>query len=230
MTIRQSLAICDAGNASGTLRARLRNAHVTPVLTWVGRSLVPDLSTLQPLLSAQWNGVPLATAAVPVVGGAMYLAMSAHPAGLFHGGGGAAPSRGPGWGALRALEVASVIRAAAWTWATAPPSAPSTCLSASSRTTARCSAALSGKTTFLELLVEASAGRQPIILVDPKGSPALAAAVRAQGGMFWTLDGSLSADLLAPRPWQVPDLLLEAKVDSPEARVFRDAAHLIGCF
>ena len=30
---------------------------------------------------------------------------------------------------------------------------------------------LSGKTTFLQLLVEATAGRMPVVIVDPKGSP-----------------------------------------------------------
>jgi hypothetical protein len=40
----------------------------------------------------------------------------------------------------------------------------------------------SGKTTFLQLLVEASAGQQPVVIVDPKGSPALADTVRAHGG------------------------------------------------
>src|SRR5947208_9503217 len=41
----------------------------------------------------------------------------------------------------------------------------------------------------------------------------------------WTLDGRLPADLLDPRPWQVPDLLLEAEDYSTEARAYRDAAH-----
>jgi hypothetical protein len=49
--------------------------------------------------------------------------------------------------------------------------------------------------------------------------------VRAHGGQVWTLDGRLSADPLDPRPWQVPDLLLEAEDYSADARVFRDAAH-----
>src|SRR5439155_12446098 len=35
----------------------------------------------------------------------------------------------------------------------------------------------------------------------------------------------MPADLLDPRPWQVPDLLLEAEDYSPEARAYRDAAH-----
>src|ERR1700716_915088 len=83
----------------------------------------------------------------------------------------------------------------------------------------------SGKTTFLQLLVEAAAGQTPVVIVDPKGSPALADTVRAHGGQVWTLDGRLPADLLDPRPWQVPDLLLEAEDYSPDARVFRDAAH-----
>jgi hypothetical protein len=82
----------------------------------------------------------------------------------------------------------------------------------------------SGKTTFLQLLVEA-ADQVPVVIVDPKGSPALADTVRAHGGQVWTLDGRLPADLLDPRPWQVPDLLLEAEDYSTEARACRDAAH-----
>src|SRR5215210_7845420 len=82
----------------------------------------------------------------------------------------------------------------------------------------------SGKTTFLQLLVEASAGRMPVVVVDSKGSPALAETVRAHGGQVWTLDGRLPADLLDPRPWQVPDLLLEAEDYSTEERAYRDAA------
>src|SRR5207244_10179354 len=53
----------------------------------------------------------------------------------------------------------------------------------------------------------------------------LEATVHAHGGQVWTLDGKLPADLLDPRPWQVPDLLLEAEDYSPDARAYRDAAH-----
>src|SRR5919199_2862425 len=83
----------------------------------------------------------------------------------------------------------------------------------------------SGKTTLLRLLIEACVGRLPVIVIDPKGSAELAATVRAHGGQVWTLDGKLPADLLDPRPWQVPDLLLEAEDYGPEARAYRDAAH-----
>ncbi|HVQ42377.1 MAG TPA: hypothetical protein VMS54_09225, partial [Vicinamibacterales bacterium] len=83
----------------------------------------------------------------------------------------------------------------------------------------------SGKTTFLQLLVEANVGRMPVVLVDPKGSPALEQTVRDHGGLVWTLDGRVPADLLDPRPWQVPDLLLEAEDYSADARAYRDAAH-----
>jgi hypothetical protein len=83
----------------------------------------------------------------------------------------------------------------------------------------------SGKTSFLQLLIEAAANQVPCVIVDPKGSPALEATVRAYGGQVWTIDGKLPADLLDPRPHQVPDLLLEAEDYSPDARVFRDAAH-----
>jgi len=83
----------------------------------------------------------------------------------------------------------------------------------------------SGKTTFLQLLVEASAARMPVVILDPKGSPALEETVRAHDGVVWTLDGKVPADLLDPRPWQVPDLLLEAEDYSADARAYRDAAH-----
>jgi hypothetical protein len=83
----------------------------------------------------------------------------------------------------------------------------------------------SGKTSFLQLLVEASAGRVPVVIVDPKGSPALEETVRAHDGVVWTLDGKVPADLLDPRPWLVPDLLLEAEDYSADARAYRDAAH-----
>src|SRR6266566_7035232 len=45
----------------------------------------------------------------------------------------------------------------------------------------------SGKTTMLQLLVEAAAGQQPVVIIDPKGSPALAETVRTHGGQVWTV-------------------------------------------
>ena len=83
----------------------------------------------------------------------------------------------------------------------------------------------SGKTTFLQLLVEASVERVLCVIVDPKGSPALEQTVRAHGGIVWTLDGKVPADLLDPRPWQVAELLLEGEEYSADARAYRDAAH-----
>jgi DNA helicase HerA-like ATPase len=71
----------------------------------------------------------------------------------------------------------------------------------------------SEKTTFLHLLVEAAATQTPVVIVDPKGSPALEATVRAHGGQVWTIDGKLPADLLDPRPHQVSDLLLEGGLE-----------------
>ena len=83
----------------------------------------------------------------------------------------------------------------------------------------------SGKTTFLELLIEAQCGQLPIIVIDPKGSRPLADVVRNHGGQVWTIDGKLPVDLLDPRPHVVPDLLLEAEDYGADARVYRDAAH-----
>jgi len=83
----------------------------------------------------------------------------------------------------------------------------------------------SGKTNFLQLLIEAAAGEIPIVILDPKASPTLAVTVRAYGGQVWTLDGKLPVDLLDPRPHQIPDMLLEAEDYSADARAYRDAAH-----
>ena len=83
----------------------------------------------------------------------------------------------------------------------------------------------SGKTTFLQLLVEAAADQVPWSSSTRRARQRSPTTVRAHGGQVWTLDGRLPADLLDPRPWQVPDLLLEAEDYSPDARVFRDAAH-----
>jgi hypothetical protein len=82
----------------------------------------------------------------------------------------------------------------------------------------------SDKTSFLQLLVEASAGRVPVLIVDPKGSPALEQTLRDYSGVT-TLDGAVPADLLDPRRWQVPDLLLESEDYALDARAYRDAAH-----
>ena len=82
----------------------------------------------------------------------------------------------------------------------------------------------SGKTTFLRLLIEAMAGRMPIVVVDPKGSPALEATVRAHRGIVWMLDGRLPADLLDPRPPVVAEQLLEDEDYSGNARAYGDAA------
>jgi hypothetical protein len=83
----------------------------------------------------------------------------------------------------------------------------------------------SGKTSFLRLLIEAAAGRMPVVVVDPKGSPALEATVRAHSGVVWTLDGRTPADLLDPRPPVVAEQLLEDEVYTGNARAYGDAAH-----
>jgi hypothetical protein len=56
-------------------------------------------------------------------------------------------------------------------------------------------------TTVLQVLVEAAGGYMPVVIVDPKDSPALEATVRVHGGQVWTLDGRLPADQLDPPAW-----------------------------
>ena len=46
----------------------------------------------------------------------------------------------------------------------------------------------SGKTTFLKLLVEASADRLPVVLVDPKGSPGVWKVLQCSGIFRWSED------------------------------------------
>jgi len=180
--------------------------------------MMPDLLRL---VAASWNGLPIVSLAFLAFGGLMYVWMSRSTSPRST----AIAVRRPGWIARRRARGGIRHRHdhVGVGYASATRS-----VHLSARELAGHGGVFggpgSGKTTFLELLIEASAGRQPVVVVDPKGSPALEATVRAHNGIVWTLDGRLAADLLDPRPWQVPDLLLEAEEFEGEARVFRDAA------
>jgi hypothetical protein len=160
------------------------------------------------------------------IGGAMYVVMSVSTRGTDHGPSNAMQVRRPGWIARRRARAGIAHRPGRV--GVGYRSAMSTA-HLTGRELAHHGAVFggpgSGKTTFLQLLIEANAGRMPVVVVDPKGSPALASTVQAHGGVVWTLDGRIPADLLDPRPWQVPDLLLEAEEYSADARPYRDAAH-----
>jgi hypothetical protein len=141
---------------------------------------MPDaLSTHIRLFSLQWNGLPVASLVLFVVSGLMYVAMSRSPTTA------SAPqalaTRRPGWierrrarggithprnrigvgykSAVGAVHL-SVRELAGHGLTVGGPG--------------------SGKTTFLQLLVEAPAGVQPVVVLDPKRSPALADTVRAR--------------------------------------------------
>jgi len=179
---------------------------------------------LRALFLTTWNGVPVASLAIFTVFGLLYLVMSRSTSGATSSM--AIAARRPGWIARRRAR--GGIRHKPGRVGVGYRSATAT-VHLTARELAGHGLTVggpgSGKTTFLQLLIEASAGQQPVVVVDPKGSPALEATVRAHGGQVWTLDGRLPVDLMDPRPWQVPDLLLEAEDYSPDARVFRDAAH-----
>ena len=174
------------------------------------------------LLSVTWQGVPVVSLAVFIFGGLMYMAMSRSTRSSPR----AMVVRRPGWIARRRARGGITHKhgqvGVGYTSATRG-------VYLTVRELAGHGALFggpgSGKTTALQLAVEASAGRMPVVIVDPKGSPVLEATVRAHGGIVWTLDGKVPADLLDPRPWQVPDLLLEAEDYSADARAYRDAAH-----
>jgi hypothetical protein len=186
--------------------------------------MAEPLRVLWPLLTAEWHGVPIAGLVVLSVGCAMYAFMSQSTAGARQ----AAPSTAataPGWLARRRARGGIAHPTSGWGIGYR---SLLTVAKLSDRELAHhgvmFGAPGSGKTTALQLLIEAAAGRLPVVIVDPKGSPALAECVEAHGGTVWTIDGTLSVDLLDQRPWQIPDLLLEAEDYSPEARVYRDAA------
>jgi hypothetical protein len=173
----------------------------------------------------RWNGVPIAYAVVVSIGGPMYAVMSLSTRSSASSTT-AITVRRPGWLARRRARGGIAHKrdriGVGYTSATST-------VYLTGRELAHHGAVFggpgSGKTTFLQLLVEANVGRVPVVIVDPKGSPALGNTVRSAGGQVWTLDGRLSADLLDPRPWQVPDLLLEAEDYAADARAYRDAAH-----
>jgi Type IV secretion-system coupling protein DNA-binding domain len=137
------------------------------------------------LFSVTWGGVPISYVVVLAVGGLMYAAMSmstrsatsSSPIAL----------RRPGWIARRRAR--SGIAHRRDRVGVGYKSAVGT-VHLTLRELAGHGAAFggpgSGKTTFLQLLVEASAGQQPVVIVDPKGSPALVETVRAHGGQIWT--------------------------------------------
>src|SRR6266566_476186 len=174
---------------------------------------MPDaLSALFRLSAVQWNGLPIAYLAVFAIGGLMYVAMSMSTRSSPNSARALAAGR-PGWIARRRARAGIAHRRdrVGVGYKSAVGAVHLTLAELAGHGLA-VGGPKSGKTTFLQLLVEASVGRLPVVVLDPKGSPALADTVRAHGGQVWTLDGKLPADLLDPRPWQVPDLLLEAEV------------------
>src|SRR6266852_50833 len=161
------------------------------------------LSIVWRFVSVEWNGVPVASLVVVAVGGAVYVLIARTPATRSQG---AMADLRPGWLARRRARAGiSHPRGRVGVGYRSAVGA----VHLTERELAHHGALFggpgSGKTTFLQLLVESSAGRRPIVVLDPKGSPELARTVRAHGGIVWTLDGNTPVDLMDPRPWQVPD-------------------------
>lgn len=82
----------------------------------------------------------------------------------------------------------------------------------------------SGKTTTLGLIIQGHERLGPCIVLDVKGSKGLADAVRAGGGLVWTIGGRLKLDLLDPDPTTLADQLTEASRLGGTAEVFTEAA------
>lgn len=82
----------------------------------------------------------------------------------------------------------------------------------------------SGKTWLLRVLIEAIAGRHPLVIIDCKASRLLRRAVEALGGQVWHVQGQLVWDALRGDPSCFADKLLAGYEYTPEAAVYRDAA------
>ena len=88
-----------------------------------------------------------------------------------------------------------------------------------------CGATGSGKTSALQLLIDAFAGRLPIIALDCKASAGLQDRVAAtRDHIIWTIGGSLRWDPLRGDPTSVPNRLIQGEWYSRDADVYRATA------
>jgi hypothetical protein len=178
------------------------------------------------LLFTTWNGVPVASLDVFVIGGLMYAAMSSSTR--------SAPSMRrlaavcrPGWTARRRAR--SGLRhpkaGAAFGYGSAfhvrlsprEPGSGGLLLGAPG----------SGKANAATVPVEALAlqGSAGVIL-DPKPSKALAEVVAGVGGTIWSPGGELAWDALPPDPSELANQLVEVLPVDARTKVYRDAARL----
>jgi len=88
-----------------------------------------------------------------------------------------------------------------------------------------CGATGSGKTSALQLLIDAFAGRLPMVVVDCKASASLQDRVAAvPDNVVWTIGGSVRWDPLRGDPTSVANRLIQGEWYSREADVYRAAA------
>jgi hypothetical protein len=179
------------------------------------------------LLSVSWQGVPVASLAVFVIGGLMYAFMSASARSATSIGTSVAVRR-PGWIARRRAR--GGIR----------PTKPGAAIGYSSavrqvglspRELALGGLILgapgSGKTYAAAVLVEALAWQgSACVILDPKPSRDLAAVVTGVGGTIWTLGGELAWDALPQEPSELANQLVEVLPVDARTKVYRDAARL----
>ena len=86
----------------------------------------------------------------------------------------------------------------------------------------------SGKTTLARLLIEALAHHRTAgVILDPKPSAQLTAAVAGVGGTIWTLGGELVWDALPDDPTELANQLVEIEPVDGQMRVYRNAARLV---
>jgi len=88
-----------------------------------------------------------------------------------------------------------------------------------------CGATGRGKTSALQLLIDAFAGRLPMVVVDCKASATLQDRVAAvPDNVVWTIGGSVRWDPLRGDPTSVANRLIQGEWYSREADVYRAAA------
>src|ERR1700682_2120011 len=134
--------------------------------------------------------------------------------------------RRPGWLARLRARTGVAHRRSRWAIGYSNPMLPiSVKIDDLRHHTLLCGATGSGKTSALQLLIDAFAGRLPIIAVDCKASAGLRDRVAAiPDHVIWSIGGSLRWNPLLGDPTSVANRLIQGEWYSRDADIYRSAA------